>query len=399
MPAPPRYLGRLRSVQGRLEDSEVVDMAKSCKAIEVPPEIVWKPKKGGLKSWAMVIGISIAVVLMMTLDNNSPGPITAAQTPLSFLCLSVTPVILAFVLFALFAMRSSSAWKSADPPLSGETVLKLSEQGFVVEKQTRDGRPLEMICSWQNATVSEGPDAWLFTWLVAAAPIHPILIAKRWIDDAEDLSIFEAFVHDVAKWRASQPPQSAKDDNAPDPFQAIPEDAIRFRCEAKIERIARREIAKPLVRDLPEYRSMPIVWNELAIVVVTCTLAVLLITVASLMFYLSSLLADDLPLSAMSIGVIFVPLGIIGSIVWFLRQLFIPNHTVYGGVSESEIWVDLGTVLRREPLSPFTFRRRIDDKLILGTPNGRSVIVLPRAFFESDEDFERVGNRMIEDFE
>ncbi|MEL6108562.1 MAG: hypothetical protein AAFU85_21360, partial [Planctomycetota bacterium] len=287
-------------------------------------------------------------------------------------------------------------WNLTDPPIDGEVKWNLNELGCSIETKTRDGRPIEVFCSWREVNVSESLDAWLLQ-TGAIAPTSQ-LIVKEWIEDDVDRSIFENFLHDVAKWRATQPLVARTDEIPDEVSESFPDyqrGAIRLEHGWRDERRFRRKIAKRVRRDLPKYRVSKVIWTIPTIFGVAVLFGIPVLLIGMLTAILWSMFLSEVDLvHVSSMAVVTLTVGLYSRWLWKeVRK----DTTVTGAVTSTHLWYDYGSVLVRIEAAPFTYRQEHDETLVLGTPEGNCTIILSAPFFATTEDFERAKMLLMVD--
>ena len=386
---PPRYHGRLRTIQGSLTWDEALTHAKSCEPIDVSdvkvPPVKTKSSSGVLFGIVVFFVALFVIWLFEEIPGNSGF--------LGWWCLAV-PIGLGITVVGLaWLMNSASRWEKFDPPLDGEVVFHLSVLGCSFERKTRDGQWIEVYSSWRQLRVTEGAEAWMFQLGVS----HPIisLILKDWIEDDHDRTVLEAFLVDVARWQVAHPiARDAIDatDELAESFPDYSDGGLRFEFLAKDYRRARAAVAKRVRKQLPRFAVSEVSWTWQNLIGLVILLFIPLVVLGILVAITWSMLSSQVDLP--HVGSITLVCAVMGWFTHVVVKALLRNPPIVGAVSENTIWYDHRALLVRVDLSDLTFRKEVGDILVLADSDGKRSTVLPKHFFASEDDYQTAKNRL-----
>ncbi|MEO1524831.1 MAG: hypothetical protein AAFX06_05310 [Planctomycetota bacterium] len=386
---PPRYLGKLRVLEGSLDWDEALALAKSCKPIDVGklPPIETKSI-----NWFGIVGMSV-FMLMVFIGIEYMSTLAPSGGFLGWWCLGLPATFVIFVLVVSMILDKSNHWKSLDPPIDGDVKLNLNELGLSIEKTVRDQRRIEVFCSWREVYVTEGLDAWVFQ-TGTTTPVVAV-VAKEWVKDEFECSVLENFLQTVARWRAVQPPVPTINDVPEEASESFPDyqrGAVRLEHGWRAERKVRRQITRAIRRDLPEYTALKVVWTLPNLFGTAVLVAAPVLLVGILTAIIWSMVTSTIDVAHVgSIGIVAVVLLLFFRWLWKeLRK----EVLVTCAVTASDLWFDYRSVLVRNDLKSFPYRKEIGDTIVVGTRNGDCTIVLSRGFFASESNYEE-ANRLL----
>ncbi len=384
---PPRYSGKLKSIQGTLDESVAVAMAKSCKAIKTEK----RPQPPATKTsntWpTVVLSLALGLIIFFFSLGSSPALSTPGSPPQGASDWSLTDllifggvfsvvVLLAICIYHLFRIR----FDHCDPPLGGDIKIDLADKGCAIEKQTRDGRPITIYCSWRQLHVLESPEA----WLLSAGTVNPFLIPRSHIDDPSDQADFGSFLQRIADWQATQTPAidlNSIPEAAAESFPDYRSDATTLVISSVNEQRARKRAGRLLRKTLPEFRPikrtpMFYVWTLFLLVL---TAAAIYITLRIDWF--------DFQEHTTEIFLLLTPVALVLAFSYYLTFWVRRETRIDASISREHLWYDYRSLLLRLRIDSFPVRRHIDDLLILATPTGSTTVVYQRSDFQSDEAF------------
>jgi hypothetical protein len=385
---PPRYQGPPGIIEGRLDETRAIEFASQCEASGTH-RVETDSSKSSLNKNAftllLIAATLLTTIIVPTIANSvqpasAPTEITRALT--TFFLSAVLPIVLVFGVVLFLFRRYGMNPAELDPPLGGETRFLIQRDGCSIAKHTRDGRPIEIYCPWEQVKLSEGPDA----WLLSSGVYDRFLIAKSWIDDRSTEHWLRTLRKDLAAWQLQQQPAYAdvQAKSLRDVSDSFPDYRINSVClslKASAESQARKRVEAKLSDQLPELhrqkRKLPGAAFWIGFGVFS----------AFVFFGTQLLVSNHFRLSEMEVAAMVLPIVLFaGLLIWFYRMSQW-DPTVEAAINREDVWFNYKTSLVRLPLEGFSFRTVVDDSLVLATETGSSLLVLPKIAFRSEDDF------------
>ncbi|KAA5544374.1 hypothetical protein FYK55_08480 [Roseiconus nitratireducens] len=386
--APPRYLGRLTEISGELETAEAIALAKACKPISLP-SIDQQPQASFRKSSLVaptVVIVAVTGLFVLRLYRTGPA---LALSPAALIASLLLPLVFV-ILFAWMLYRRGNQYAACDPPLEGETVMRLGPLGAAFVKRTRDGRAIEIFCSWRQMQVTASDDAWLFN----IGMTSPMLVAKRWLDRDQDVQAVEQLVLEITQWNTDHQPVwslSEVPEEAMESFPSFPPESIRFEGDSLIELDRRQQLADRLRDELPEYSLGRSIWMRHSawkalfwgVVALTAIRMAYDVYRQGLFFFQSWML------------ILLVAASIVCWTFYKISGAVHQRLAFAGALTESDLWLNYRLLMIRLPLGSFPYRNLVENTIVLGTATGSSVAVLADSYFKNRVDFQRAVDTVV----
>ncbi|WP_149497977.1 hypothetical protein [Roseiconus lacunae] len=385
---PPRYRGTITTIVGSIDQYEAIEVSRKCRPATAPGQDA-APPNSKFNGWGVGISSIVAALLFFMMDMPSSLLSSLAFfSPSMIVSVVVITTIFVLLLFTLTSLHSRR-FSLADPPLGGLTTIHLNRLGYSVEKKTFDGRLVEVFCSWRQTQVFVSEKAWLLNMNYSS----PVLILRDWIDDANERTVFDALINEVARWQAAQPIAHDIEVVTPEASESFPDyanGAVTLVVSTQAEQKTRRKLRRKLQARLPEFRVRPVnsplmgfaigLWRLFLVALAVSTVW----TVADHWWIhfgqgyrrLVTFLAPQVMLLAISL--------------WLTMKVARPVE-VAAAISSKDLWFDHRSLLIRIPLATLKHRWKIEKALVLATENGATTLVLPRESFASGADFDRAA--------
>ena len=369
----PVYSGPMVTIEGSIDSEQALVLARQCQLVPfVKPQTVLNRSFGVV----IIMGTLFLVGVVLAID-------------FSFFVLGCV-LFFGLVLWLLGARlrKEPLLYDDADPPLGGSVRLHLYREGFSIEKQTRDSRPIEVYSGWQQVQISLSDQAWL--WNIGT--INPFLIVKEWVTDPEVLTAIDQLCTDISFWNHRNRSQgvsqtfSVPEQVRPD-LQRV---ASAFRVSSVNEPASRRRAKQHVGDRLPKFQCAANVsdqvwrWSWL--------IGFLICLVGGLAVAINWGQSGGGP--RWSISVIIIAIGL--TVTTLIPKLW-ARHEYYveAGLSETDLWYDYNVIVLRISLVGLPFRQRYDDQLVLATDDGSTTIVIDRDQFADAMAFDRISQSMV----
>lgn len=369
----PIYSGPTVTIEGRVDSEQALALARQCQVVPfVKPQAVFHR----LFSVLVIMGTLFFIGVVLAAD-------------FSFFALGCV-FVFGLVLWFLGARlrKEPMLYDDADPPLGGSVRLHLHREGFSIEKQTRDSRPIEVYSGWQQVQISLSDQAWL--WNIGT--INPFLIVKDWVTDPDVLAAIDQLCMDISFWNHRTRSQGIRQTySVPEPVRPDwKRFAESFRVSSLTEPASRRRAKQRVGQRLPKFQCSANVsgqiwrWGWL--------FGFLICLFGGLAVAINWGQAGGGP--RWSISVIIIAIGL--TVTTLVPKLWARHeYHVEAGLSETDLWYDYHVIVLRISLVGLPFRQRDDDQLILATDDGSTTIVIDRNQFADATAFDRLSQSMV----
>ncbi|MCC9599820.1 hypothetical protein LOC67_04535 [Stieleria sp. JC731] len=381
---PPRYLGNLKTIEGDIGEQKAIRLAKVCKQEPILAERANPPTRK-TSWWGITFGLLIVIPMIVVFELNPANQTFVSLITPSMIFSFVIITSLFVVILLILTSINSRRFLLADPPLGGPTKVHLAELGLSLEKQTRDGRVVEVFCGWRQIQAFVSEDAWLLNLAYSS----PVLIPRDWIDNQDQRVVFDALVGSIARWQIEQPmgfDLAAIPDESSESFPDYTDGSIQLNISTKAELKARHRIRRKIKTELPDYQAdaanTPLLgW---AVVLWKLFLFALFVSASWIGFDHFNNHADKGPWRLVALilpQLVFLSVGL-----WFTFKVS-RDITLSGAISATDLWLDQRSLLIRFPLDTLPKRLRVKNTLVLATETGTTAVVLPRSYFQSESAF------------